>query len=69
MIDMLERKIRLRAHQLYEQRGRHEGKALQDWVTAEVDILRSSIVARLLSAGRLLDAVQESESPAHLQQT
>jgi len=54
MIDMLERKIRLRARQLYEQRGRQEGKALEDWITAEVDILRSSILARLWSAGPYL---------------
>ena len=39
MIDMLERKVRLRALQLYEQRGRQEGMALEDWITAEVDIL------------------------------
>jgi hypothetical protein len=56
MIDMLERRIRLRARQLYEQRGRQEGKALEDWITAEVDILRSSILARLCSAGRLLES-------------
>jgi len=62
MIDMLERKIRLRARQLYEQRGRQEGKALEDWFTAEVDILRPSILARLWSAGRLLEVVQEPES-------
>ena len=69
MIDMLERKIRLRARQLYEQRGRQEGKALEDWITAEVDILRSSILARLWSAGGLLEVVQEPESAPDLQQT
>lgn len=62
MIDMLERKIRLRARQLYEQRGRQEGKALEDWITAEDDILRSSILARLWSEGRLLEVAQETES-------
>ena len=45
MIDMLERKIRLRARQLYEQRGREEGQALADWVQAETEILKSSILA------------------------
>jgi hypothetical protein len=69
MIDMLERKIRLRARQLYEQHGRQEGKALEDWITAEVDILRSSILARLWSAGRLLEVVQEPESAPDPQQT
>ncbi len=45
MIDMLERKIRLRARQLYEERGRGEGHALADWVQAESEILESSILA------------------------
>jgi len=67
MIDMLERKIRLRARQLYEQRGRLEGKALEDWITAEVDILRSSTLAGLWSAGRLLEVAQERESAPGLQ--
>jgi hypothetical protein len=62
MIDMLERKIRLRARQLYEQRGRQEGKALEDWITAEVDVLRSSTLVRLWSAGRQLEVAQEPES-------
>ena len=67
MIDMLERKIRLRARQLYEQRGRQEGKALEDWIMAEVDILRSSTLAGLWSAGRLLEVAQERKSAPGLQ--
>ena len=62
VIDILERRIRVRARQLYEQRGRQEGMALEDWIRAEIDILRSSILARLWSAGRLLEVVQEPES-------
>ena len=34
----LEEKIRLRAYQLYEQRGRIEGFALDDWLQAEAEI-------------------------------
>jgi len=33
-----EEKIRLRAYELYEQRGRIEGFALDDWLQAEAEI-------------------------------
>ena len=35
----IEERIRLRAHALYEQRGRVEGFALDDWLKAEGEIL------------------------------
>jgi DUF2934 family protein len=35
----LENKIRERAHQLYEARGREPGKEQQDWIQAEHEIL------------------------------
>jgi len=47
MISMLEKKIRLRARQLYEERGRTDGRALEDWVRAEAEILKSSILRPL----------------------
>jgi hypothetical protein len=47
MINMLEKKIRLRARQLYEERGRADGRALEDWVKAESEILKSSILRPL----------------------
>lgn len=47
MVNMLEKKIRLRARQLYEERGQTDGKALEDWVKAESEILESSILAPL----------------------
>jgi hypothetical protein len=47
MIEMLERKIRLRARQLYDERGRIEGRELEDWIKAESEILQSSILAPL----------------------
>jgi hypothetical protein len=50
MLDLLERKIRLRARQLYEQRGQTEGQELDDWVRAESEVLRTSILAPLWSA-------------------
>ncbi|HUB01720.1 MAG TPA: DUF2934 domain-containing protein [Terriglobales bacterium] len=47
MISMLEKKIRLRARRLYEERGRVEGRALEDWLKAEAEILKSSILRPL----------------------
>lgn len=47
MLELLERKIRLRARQIYEQRGRTEGRELDDWVRAESEIVKSSILGPL----------------------
>jgi hypothetical protein len=54
MLSMLEKKIRLRARQLYEEGGRVEGRALEDWIRAEAEILKSSILAPLWNARRKL---------------
>jgi hypothetical protein len=35
----LEERIRLRAYELYEARGREDGHALDDWLQAEADFL------------------------------
>jgi hypothetical protein len=43
--ELLERKIRLHARHLYEQRGQVDGHALQDWVQAESQVLGNSIMA------------------------
>jgi hypothetical protein len=50
MLELLERKIRLRARQLYDERGQSEGQELEDWVRAESEVLRSSILAPLWNA-------------------
>jgi Protein of unknown function (DUF2934) len=47
MLEMLERKVRLRAQQIYDERGRVEGRELEDWVQAESEILQSKILAPL----------------------
>jgi hypothetical protein len=47
MVELLERKIRLRAQQLYDERGQSEGLELEDWVRAESEVLQSSILAPL----------------------
>ncbi|MGA2425109.1 MAG: DUF2934 domain-containing protein [Terriglobales bacterium] len=47
MVELLERKIRLRARELYDERGQEEGRELEDWVRAESEVLQSSILAPL----------------------
>jgi hypothetical protein len=47
MVELLERKIRLRARQIYDERGQVKGLALEDWVRAESEVLKSSILAPL----------------------
>ena len=38
---MLEHAIRLRAYELYAERGMAEGNAVQDWLAAEAELLYS----------------------------
>jgi len=47
MLDLIERKIRLRAHELYEERRDAAGSALNDWLQAEAEVLNTSILAPL----------------------
>jgi uroporphyrinogen-III synthase len=39
---MVEHEIRVRAYEIYENRGKTEGHALEDWLQAEVDVQRRS---------------------------
>jgi len=45
--DLVERKIRLRAYELYESRRGASGSAEQDWLQAEAEVLGQSILAPL----------------------
>ena len=47
MVQLVERKVRSRARQLYEERGEVEGQDLQDWFQAESEVLEDSILAPL----------------------
>lgn len=47
MVQMVERKVRLRAQQLYEDRGQVEGQELRDWFQAESEVLENSILGPL----------------------
>jgi len=61
MVDLLERKIRLRADQLYNERGRVEGLALEDWVRAESEVLKSGILAPLWNMRQERELVEVRE--------
>ncbi len=39
----LEHQIRLRAHELYEARGREDGHELEDWLRAEEEITQKKV--------------------------
>jgi hypothetical protein len=36
---LLEKEVQVRAYELYEQHGRRQGSALQDWLEAEGEVL------------------------------
>ena len=59
MIALVERKIRARAQQIYEERGHVDGFAVADWVQAEREVLEQSILAPLYWRSRT--KLQESE--------
>jgi hypothetical protein len=63
MAQMVERKVRSRAQQLYEARGQEAEQAkaqeLQDWFQAESEVLGNSILAPLYR--RLLTEEQNSK--------
>ena len=61
MVDLLERKIRLRADQLFNERGRVEGLALEDWVRAESEVLKSGILAPLWNMRQERELVEVRE--------
>ena len=39
MEPLLEKEVQVRAYELYEQHGRRQGSALQDWLEAEGEVL------------------------------
>jgi hypothetical protein len=47
MTELLDRKIRLHAQRLYDERGETEGSALDDWLRAESEVLGNSILTPL----------------------
>jgi len=67
MVQLVERKVRSRAKQLYETRGYEEGQALQDWYQAESEVLENNVIAplyRRLRTGNHDAQETESSHPA-----
>lgn len=61
LVELLERKVRVRARQLYDERGRVEGRDLEDWVQAESEVLKSSMLAPLWNKRQERESEQEQE--------
>jgi hypothetical protein len=65
MVQLVERRVRSRAQQLYETRGEGDGQDLQDWFQAEAEILENNVVAPLyyrMRTSELLTKEVERES-------
>ena len=61
MVRMVERKVRSRAQQLYEDRGQAEGQELQDWFQAESEVLENSVVGPLYRRVKNAESSPETE--------
>ena len=71
MLQMVERKVRSRAKQLYETRGETEGRELQDWFQAESEVLENSILAPLYrrrQAGSQVESKPEESAEETVQE-
>lgn len=52
MLELLEKRIRSRAQELFEQRSQDSGTALEDWLEAEREILQRNSLAALYRRSR-----------------
>ncbi|HEV2399180.1 MAG TPA: DUF2934 domain-containing protein [Candidatus Sulfotelmatobacter sp.] len=66
MMQMVERKVRSRAQQLYETRGQGEGQDLQDWFQAESEVLENSSLASLYRRMKNTGSALEEADPAEV---
>jgi len=64
MIQMVERKVRSRAQELYETRGQAEGQDLQDWFQAESEVLENSILGPLYRRVKTAEPREQCEPGA-----
>lgn len=69
MAQLVERKVRSRAQQLYETRGEVEGQDLENWFQAESEVLGNSILAplyrRLRTGSEASDPTATASDPPH----
>jgi len=61
MVQLVERKVRSRAQQLYENRGQAAGQDLQDWFQAESEVLENSVLGALYRRMKTSDSGEQSE--------
>ena len=59
MTELLERKIRLHAQHIYDERGQAEGQALADWVQAETRVLENSSLAPLYRKAKSQESAED----------
>jgi hypothetical protein len=52
MLELLEKRIRNRAQQLFDARSHDDGTALEDWINAEREILKNNALAPLYRRSR-----------------
>jgi len=66
MIQLVDRKVRSRAQQLYDQRGREDGDALKDWFQAESEVIGNSILGSLYRKLKSDSAAQREQADTKL---
>jgi Protein of unknown function (DUF2934) len=66
MVRMVERKVRGRAEQIYQERGQGDGSALKDWFEAEAEVLANTTVAPLYRRMKVGNK-PENESPSEVE--
>lgn len=66
MVQMVERKVRSRAQQIYESRGQEDGQELRDWFQAESEVLENSILAPLYRRAKTNEEEIRHEQPSDI---
>jgi hypothetical protein len=64
MVQLVERKVRSRAKQLYETRGQTDGQELQDWFQAESEVLDKNVLAPLYRRFKTTDLDMQENQPS-----
>jgi len=66
MVQMVERKVRSRAREIYESRGQEQGQELQDWFQAESEVLENSILAPLYKRAKTGETEAGPKQPSEV---
>ena len=64
MIRMVERLVRERAQQLYDERGQEDGHALKDWVQAESEVIDNMAIGQLYRRLKITNPDSEATQSA-----